>query len=279
MSNRSSSPEASLPRAPVVGVQESLVTIDVSEVPVRKNEVGYILVGEERLKAEVLRIQGDVADMQVFEETDGVKVGDPVELSGEMLSVSLGPGLLGQVYDGLQLPLASLAEDHGFFLPRGVEVNALDEGKKWKFEPHARVGDSLVAGQMLGTVPEGPFKHRIMVPFDELEPVEITWIHGGSHTVNDAIARIKRADGSEREVTMRQRWAVRQPIPRDMLQRRIAERLYPDEPITTTQRIIDTFLPIARGGTGCIPGPFGAGKTVLQSCIARHSTIDKKNFA
>ena len=191
-----------------------------------------------------------------------------------MLSVSLGPGLLGQVYDGLQLPLASLAEDHGFFLPRGVEVNALDEGKKWKFEPHARVGDSLVAGQMLGTVPEGPFKHRIMVPFDELEPVEITWIHGGSYTVNDSVARIQRADGSEREITMAQRWAVRQPIPRDMLHRRIAERLYPDEPITTTQRIIDTFLPIARGGTGCIPGPFGAGKTVLQSLIAKHSTID-----
>ena len=274
MSNKNSSPEAARPRAPVIGVQESLVTIDVSKVPVRKNEVGYILVGEERLKAEVLRIQGDVADMQVFEETNGVTVGDPVELSGEMLSVSLGPGMLGQVFDGLQLPLTSLAQDHGFFLPRGVEVNALDTEKLWKFEPAVRVGTTLVAGQALGKVQEGPFEHRIMVPFDELEPVEVTWIHGGSHTVNDPVARIKRGDGSEREVTMLQRWAVRQPIPREMFQRRIAERLYPDEPITTTQRIIDTFLPIARGGTGCIPGPFGAGKTVLQSCIARHSTID-----
>jgi V/A-type H+-transporting ATPase subunit A len=274
VSNSSSSPEPARPQAPVVGVQESLVTIDISQVPVRKNEVGYILVGQERLKAEVLRIQGDVADMQVFEETDGVKVGDTVELSGEMLSVSLGPGMLGQVFDGLQLPLTALAEDHGFFLPRGVEVDALAADKKWKFEPGVHVGVKLVAGQALGTVQEGPFEHRIMVPFDELEPVELTWIHGGSHTVDEPVARIQRADGSERELTMRQRWPVRQPIPRDMFQRRIAERLYPDEPITTTQRIIDTFLPIARGGTGCIPGPFGAGKTVLQSCIARHSTID-----
>ena len=133
--NSSSLPEGQVAVAPVVGVQESLVTIDVSQVPVRKNEVGYILVGDERLKAEVLRVQGDVADMQVFEETNGVKVGDRVELSGEMLSVSLGPGLLGKVYDGLQLPLNALADAHGFFLPRGVEVAALDQDKKWKFEP------------------------------------------------------------------------------------------------------------------------------------------------
>jgi V/A-type H+-transporting ATPase subunit A len=251
-----------------------MVTIDVSRVPVMKNEVAYILLGSERLKAEVLRVQGDTADLQVFEETDGVRVGDQVELSGEMLSVSLGPGMLGQVFDGLQLPLTALAEDHGFFLPRGVEVSALDEDKQWKFEPAVTAGTRLVAGQALGSVQEGHFQHNIMVPFDELEPVQLSWIHGGNFTVDEPVARIQRADGSEREITMRQRWAVREPIPRGMLQRRIAERLYPNEPITTTQRIIDTFLPIARGGTGCIPGPFGAGKTVLQSCIARHSTID-----
>jgi V/A-type H+-transporting ATPase subunit A len=257
-----------------VGVQESLVTIDVSQVPVKKNEVGYILVGEERLKAEVLRIQGDTADMQVFEETNGVRVGDTVELTGGMLSVELGPGLLGQVFDGLQLPLAALAESHGFFLPRGAEVDAVDRGKKWKFEPSASIGDSLVAGQTLGSVQEGPFLHKIMVPFDEPEAVELTWIRGGSFTVDEHIARIRRSDGEETELTMCRRWPVRQPVPQGMFQRRLAERLYPSEPITTTQRIIDTFLPIARGGTGCIPGPFGAGKTVLQSCIARHSTID-----
>jgi V/A-type H+/Na+-transporting ATPase subunit A len=274
LSNNSSLPEGAPSRAPVIGVQESLVTIDVSGIPVMKNEVGYIIVGAERLKAEVLRIQGASADMQVFEDTSGVKVGDEVELSGEMLSVALGPGLLGQVFDGLQMPLTELARSHGFFLPRGVEIDALDQDKKWKFEPGVAVGARLVAGQVLGAVAEGPFSHKIMVPFDELEPVELTWIRGGNFTVAEPVARIRRADGGERELTMVQRWGIREPIPRAMIQRRIAERLYPTEPITTTQRIIDTFLPIARGGTGCIPGPFGAGKTVLQSCIARHSTID-----
>jgi V/A-type H+/Na+-transporting ATPase subunit A len=274
VSNNSSLPEGALPRASVIGVQESLVTIDVSGIPVMKNEVGFIVVGQERLKAEVLRIQGDSADLQVFEDTSGVKVGDEVELTGEMLSVALGPGLLGQVFDGLQMPLTELASSHGFFLPRGVEVAALDQDKKWKFEPAVAVGTKLVAGQVLGAVAEGPFSHKVMVPFDELDPVELSWIRGGSFTVDEPVARIQRADGEQREVTMTQRWAIREPIPRAMFNRRIAERLYPTEPITTTQRIIDTFLPIARGGTGCIPGPFGAGKTVLQSCIARHSTID-----
>ena len=274
MNTSSTLPDAALPRAPIVGVQESLISIDVSQTPVMKNEVGYIVLGEERLKAEVLRIQGDVADMQVFEETRGVKVGDPVELTGEMLSVALGPGLLGQVFDGLQVPLATVAHEHGFFLPRGVQVEALDHEKKWSFEPRVSTGARLVAGQVLGSVPEGAFAHKIMVPFDELEPVELTWIRSGSFTVDEPVARIKRANGEERDVSMMQRWAVRRPIPQAMLQRRIVERLYPTEPITTTQRIVDTFLPIARGGTGCIPGPFGAGKTVLQNCIARHSTID-----
>ncbi len=276
MTTSSSSPEPapSLPRAPVVGVKESLVSIDVSRTPVMKNEVGYVLVGKEKLKAEVLRVQGDVADMQVFEDTSGVKVGDPVELSGEMLSVSLGPGLLGQVYDGLQVPLTVLAREYGFFLPRGVVVEALDQEARWEFEPRVSAGATLVAGQVLGATQEGPFEHRIMLPFDEPEPVEVTWLaRAGSRSVTEPIARV-RGRGGERELTMTLRWPVRQPIPAAMLKRRLAERLYPSEPITTTQRIIDTFLPIARGGTAAIPGPFGAGKTVLQSLIARRSTID-----
>jgi V/A-type H+-transporting ATPase subunit A len=270
----SSSPDGALPRAPVVGVQESLITIDISRTPVRKNEVVYVLLGEQQLKAEVLRIQGDTADVQVFEETAGVKVGDQVELTGEMLSVALGPGLLGQVFDGLQMPLDVLAREYGFFLPRGVRAEALDQKKKWNFEPAVSTGAKLVGGQAVGSVPEGVFAHKIMVPFDEVEPVELTWIRAGSFTVMEPVARIKRADGQEREVSMMQRWAVRRPIPQQMLLRRIVERLYPNEPMTTTQRIVDTFLPIARGGTGCIPGPFGAGKTVLQSLIARHATVD-----
>jgi V/A-type H+-transporting ATPase subunit A len=260
--------------APIVDVKESLVAIDATVCPVSKNEVGYILLGEERLMAEVLRIEGGRADMQVFEDTRGVKVGDTVELSGEMLSVSLGPGLLGQVFDGLQNPLEVLAKEHGFFLPRGQDVAALDGAESWRFKPAVKEGDRVGAGEVLGTTDEGPLEHRIMAPFDLQGKAEVLWSAEGSFTVNDPVARIRLEDGTERELTMTTRWPVRRAVPSAMLARRQAERLYPDEPIITTQRIIDTFFPIARGGTACIPGPFGAGKTVLQSLIARHSTAD-----
>ncbi|MGD9079439.1 MAG: V-type ATP synthase subunit A [Desulfobacterales bacterium] len=260
--------------ARVLSVRESLVSIDTGGTAIKKNEVGYILVGKERLMAEVLRVHGNTADMQVFEDTRGVKVGDPVEMSNQMLSVFLGPGLLGQVFDGLQNPLALLARNHGFFLPRGEDVFPLDHEKKWAFTPMASTGDKLVAGQPLGAVKEGLFSHKIMLPFSEPEAVEVTWIQEGSFTVNTPIARIQTPDGAERELTMVQPWPVRRPIPEAMLRRRFAERLYPTEPMTTTTRIIDTFFPIARGGMACIPGPFGAGKTVLQSLISRYSTVD-----
>ena len=260
--------------ARVISVRESLVTIDTGGKGIRKNEVGHICVGEERLMAEVLRIRRDTADMQVFEDTRGVRVGDPVEMSGELLSVFLGPGLLGQVFDGLQNPLAILANDHGFFLPRGVDVFPLDRKKKWAFTPSVSRGDRLVAGQPIGTVQEGLFNHKIMIPFNEPDAVEVTWIQQGSFTVETTIARIAAADGTERALTMVQPWPVRRPIPEAMLRRRHAERLYPTDPMTTTTRIIDTFFPIARGGTACIPGPFGAGKTVLQNSISRYSTVD-----
>jgi len=258
----------------VVAVRESLVTIEAKGMPLRKNEVGHVCVGEDRLMAEVLRVQGYQADMQVFEDTDGIRVGDRVEMSGELLSVGLGPGLLGQVFDGLQNPLAVLAQKYGFFLPRGVNVLPLDENKKWAFAPQVAVGDKVSAGQAIGTVPEGPFTHKIMVPFDEPDPVEITWIQQGSFTVDTSIARIRRSAGTERVLTMRQQWPVRRPIPDLMFRHRLAKRLFPSQPLTTTTRIIDTFFPIAQGGTGCIPGPFGAGKTVLQSLIARYSAVD-----
>lgn len=224
--------------------------------------------------AEVLRVQGNTADMQVFEDTRGVKIGDPVDLTGKMLSVTLGPGILSQVFDGLEKPLAVIANQHGFFLPRGVDVAPLNAEKKWNFTPTVSIGDTLVAGQTIGTVPEGQFQHKIMIPFNEPGEVEITWIQQGSFTINTPVARIKTENGKEQELTMTQAWPVRRPLPEAMIRRRYAERLYPDEPLTTTQRIIDTFFPIARGGTACIPGPFGAGKTVLQSLIARYSTID-----
>jgi len=258
----------------VVLVKESLVSIDVSKTPVMKNEVGYVLLGNQKLKAEVLRVQGNTADLQVFEDTSGVKVGDLVELTGEMLSVMLGPGLLGQVFDGLENPLDVLAQSHGFFLPRGVIVPALDEKKKWNFEPVAKVGAKLPAGGTLGLTKEGPFDHKIMVPFNEPGEVEVTWTGHGTYTMKDPIARVKRADGTERALFLQQSWPVRRPITEGMLRRRVIQRLYPSEPMMTTQRIVDTFLPIARGGMGCIPGPFGAGKTILQSLIAKNSAVD-----
>jgi V/A-type H+-transporting ATPase subunit A len=260
--------------ATVIAAQESLVTVEVSGRPIVMNEVGYVCVGQDRLKAEVLRIQGNTADLQVFEDTQGVRIGAKVDLTGRMLSVDLGPGLLGQVFDGLQNPLQVIAQKHGFFIKRGEDLFPLDKKKKWEFKSTASVGDRLVAGQTIGTVQEGRYTHKIMVPFGERDEVEITWIRGGSFNVETSIARYKRSDGSEYELKMVQQWPVRRPIPGPMLRKRYAERLYPFEPITTTQRIIDTFYPVARGGTACIPGPFGAGKTVLQSLIARYATVD-----
>ncbi len=260
--------------ATVVNVRESLVLVEVDEqTPLMKNEVGYICVGDERLKAEVLRIRGRIADMQVFEDTSGVRVGDRVEMTGEMLSALLGPGLLGTVFDGLQNPLAALAQKHGFFLPRGASESPLDLSRTWEFTPQVAVGTRVIPGGVLGTVPEGPFTHKITVPFNEPEPVTVRWIGSGKLRADQAVARIE-SGGVERELTMLQRWPVRRPVPSALLRRRFAERLYADQPLTTGTRIIDTFFPIASGGTGCIPGPFGAGKTVLQSTIARYSSVD-----
>ena len=277
-------PQASpTPAARVIGVRESIVAIEAPEAPITKNEVAYVHLNERRaaggtddrqLKAEVLRVHGRTADLQVYEETGGLATGAPVDLTGELLSVTLGPGLLGRVYDGLQNPLADLARDHGFFLPRGVQGDPLDRLHKWAFTPAVSIGATVKPGAPLGQVQEGRFAHKIMVPFDEPAPVAVTWIQEGTVTVDTPVARIMGADGRERDVTLTQRWPVRRPMPERLIRRRYAERLFPDEPLVTTIRLIDTFFPIARGGTACIPGPFGAGKTVLQGLIARYSTAD-----
>ncbi len=260
--------------APIVRAQENLVSIEVGDVPIMKNEVGYICLQDERLKAEVLRIHRETADLQVFEDTAGVHIGDRVELTGEMLSAQLGPGLLGGVFDGLQNPLTVIAKEHGFFLPRGVDIDSLDRSKKWGFSPVATIGDTLAAGQVLGVVSEGPIEHKIMVPFNEPESVDVTWIRKGVFSVNEPVARVVSPDGKEREITMSKRWPVRKPVPELMMRSGIVERVYPSEPLITTIRIIDTFFPIARGGTACIPGPFGSGKTVLQTLISRYASVD-----
>ncbi len=269
--------------ARVIAVQDDIVSIESlpdSERPLTKNEMIYIqprrndAAYSERLKAEILRIHGNSADAQVFESTGGVGIGDPVLQSGEMLSVELGPGLLGQVYDGLQNPLDLLASEFGFFLPRGVELPALNPNMKWAFTPCVQTGTRLPAGAVLGTVMERGFEHKIMVPFAIQGEVEVTWIQEGNVTVNEAVAKIKLRHGKERRVTLKQRWPVRKALPQTLLKQNVAERLYPVEPLITHLRLIDTFFPIARGGTACIPGPFGAGKTVLQNLISRNSDVD-----
>jgi V/A-type H+/Na+-transporting ATPase subunit A len=281
--NSSMEPLVDYHPASVVAVQDDLVTIQMAETkprPLFKNEVIYICLrphGDERqekLKAEVLRVRGRLADAQVFESTKGVAIGDPVEQTGEQLSVTLGPGLLGLVYDGLQNPLAQIAAGYGTFLPRGADVSPLDREKKWSFQPRAKIGDTLHAGDVIGTVQEGRFSHKIMIPFDQHGAVTLDWIQQGSFTIDTAVARIRDGSGTVRPLTLTQQWPVRRPLPQALLETNRCERLYPQEPMITTQRIIDTFLPIARGGTGCIPGPFGAGKTVLQNLISRHSDVD-----
>lgn len=271
------------PSARVIAVQDDIVSIEAlpdSKQPLTKNEVVYVLPSrsratyQERLKAEVLRIHGQTADAQVFESTVGVGVGDYVVQSGELLSVELGPGLLGQVYDGLQNPLDLLASEFGFFLPRGIEQPALDENFKWTFTPCVQTGAKLQASSVIGIVKERGFDHKIMIPFDINGEVEITWIQEGNVTVDETVAKIRTATGKERPITLKQRWPVRRALSAQLLKNSLAERKYPVEPLITHLRLIDTFFPIARGGTGCIPGPFGAGKTVLQNLISRNSDVD-----
>jgi len=257
----------------IVGIEA--VVEQGEHAPLMKNEVVYLCPASgERLKAELLKVHGNQATVQVFEDTRGLAVGDPVELTGEMLSVELGPGLLAKVYDGLQNPLEEVADRYGVFLPRGAEVDGLDRRQKWSFVPVVDAGVRLRAGQTLGTVQEGSFTHRIMIPFDQRGEVEVTWIQQGNLVVDTPIARIRDEQGNERAVTMLQRWPVRRPIAEYLLRSRQCQRCYPDQPLITTLRLIDTFFPIALGGTACIPGPFGAGKTVLQNLISRYSAVD-----
>lgn len=273
--------------ARVAGVRDDIVTIRLMKdeqgeyYPLIKNEVVYICPErrpsdqrQERLQAEVLRVRHGEADVQVFENTRGVSIGDRVEQSDRLLSVALGPGLLGQIYDGLQNPLELIASQHGFFLPRGLDVDGIDNQHLWAFQPTVKIGAKVRAGDPLGKVQERRFTHKIMTPFKLRGDLEVTWIQEGSFTVTTPIVRLKDANGEEHEITMRQFWPVRVPVNRDLLRTGSSERLYPDQPMLTTIRLIDTFFPVAKGGTACIPGPFGAGKTVLQSLISRYSDVD-----
>jgi V/A-type H+-transporting ATPase subunit A len=252
----------------IVSINGNMITVAFKD-DIIQNEVGYVLSEGKRLKSEVIKISGNIAFLQVFEYTKGIKVGDEVEFSGKMLSVQLGPGILAQIYDGLQNPLPELAEKFGFFLPIGEELNAISFDKKWEFTPTAKKGDKVVAGCVLGWVPEGIFQHKVMVPFDLLGEYVIDEVAGkGNYKVNEKIAVIKNAKGKTIEVTMTFDWPVKIPI------QAFKEKLEPKDPLITKVRIIDTLVPVAKGGTYCIPGPFGAGKTVLQQITSRHAEVD-----
>jgi len=258
--------------ATVVGVSGNMVTASF-DGDVRMNEVAYVALGQGgdvKLKAEVIRIRNGACDLQVFEDTRGIRVGDPVEMTGEMLSIELGPGLLGMTVDGLGNPLEELAVHSGAFLQRGVYLPTLDRTRTWTFTPIARHGISMTAGDTIGTVTEGIFEHRIMVPFDIIGAIEVLSVKpGGDYRVDEPVARIRvESTGAEFDVTMIQRWPVKRPI--DIY----AERLLPATPLTTRVRIVDTFFPVAEGGTACVPGPFGSGKTVFQQSVSRHAEAD-----
>ncbi|MDD6451247.1 MAG: V-type ATP synthase subunit A [Lachnospiraceae bacterium] len=252
----------------VSGINGNMANVQF-DGPVHKNEVAYILVDGKRLKGEVIRITKGIASMQIYEMSNGIKVGDPVEFTGELMSVDLGPGLLTQIYDGLQNPLPQLAEKCGFFLERGVYLDAIPD-KDWQFTPTVKPGDSVVAGDTIGTVPEGLFTHHIMVPFTlkgsdwtvrSIQPE-------GSYNVRSTVCVIENSLGETKDLSMVITQPIKQPI------KCYEERLRPDEPLIMKLRCIDTFLPVAKGGTFCVPGPFGAGKTVLQHMEAKNGEAD-----
>jgi len=220
-----------------------------------------VKVSDKKLMGEVIEMRGDEASIQVYEETGGLGVGEPVYLTGEPLSVELGPGLIESIYDGVQRPLDMIKEVAGDFITRGIDLPGLSREKVWEFKATAKTGDKVSEGDVLGEVKETVLvDHKIMVP-PGINGV-IKKIESGSYKVTDAIAVIEADNGKDVEVTLMQEWPVRKPRP-------YKEKLSPNEPLATGQRVIDAFFPISKGGTACVPGPFGSGKTVVQHQLAK----------
>jgi V/A-type H+/Na+-transporting ATPase subunit A len=221
-----------------------------------------VRVGEAGLLGEIIRLDGDTAFVQTYEDTSGISVGEPVACTGEPMLITLGPGLLGSVYDGIQRPLKQLEKESGPFIGRGLTVDALPADKSWLFTPAVEPGDPVEPGSVLGTVHEtAALEHKVLVPPGVSGVVKE--ISAGEHTVKDCVARL--ADG--RELTMSQRWPAKVPRP-------IREKISSAEPFVTGQRILDCLFPIARGGIACLPGGFGTGKTVLEQSLAKFSAAD-----
>ena len=221
-----------------------------------------VKIGELGLIGEIIELREDLAFIQVYEDTTGIGPGEPVLLTGKPLSVELGPGLISSIYDGIQRPLDIIRDKEGDFVTRGIELPPLDREKKWEFMPLAAKGQDVQEGDFLGEVQETPLlKHKIMVPVGSAG--KVMEIKKGKFPVEEVIARIQTQDGVK-DIQMFQTWSIRR-------NRKVHERLMPDEPLTTGQRVLDTLFPLAKGGTGCVPGPFGSGKTVVQHQLARWS--------
>lgn len=235
---------------------------------IRQGEVAMVHLDGLQLKSEVIEIAGDLAKIQVFEDTKGIQLDTPVQFTGELLEAELGPGLLTAILDGLQNPLEEVARKAGWFLPRGVYVPALDRERFWDYYPSVKIGDVVERGDTLGTTMEGRFQHNVMVPFNRYGQYTITWvIRNGSYNVDTVIAKAKDNSGQEFEFTMVQKW----PIKNALFE---GEKVKPTKMMVTGSRIIDTQFPIMKGGTFCTPGPFGAGKTVLQHHLSKYSSVD-----
>ena len=253
----------------VVSINGNLVSVEF-DGNISMNEICFVMVDDKTsLKSEVIRIRGNIAQIQVYEMTGGIKYGDKVVFAGEMLSAQLGPGLLGQVYDGLQNPLPLLAEKAGWFLERGIYADGLNAEKKWEFTPTASVGTRLRAGEYIGTVPEGPFVHKIFVPFYLLGNYTLkSIVEKGEYTISETVAVLCDERGREVPISMSFKWPVKRAV------KCYSERLKPVETMETKVRLIDSFFPVAKGGTYCTPGPFGAGKTVLQHTTSKYADVD-----
>lgn len=230
------------------------------------NMFDVVRVSEHRLIGEIIEIHGDAASIQVYEETAGLGPGEPVESTGAPLSAELGPGLIGNIFDGIQRPLVDIMEASGTNLKRGIEIPALSRDKVWHFTPAVQIGEQVEAGDIIGTVAETDIVvHKIMIPYGVSGVVKS--IREGDYTVTDTVAIIEQPDGSSKNITMLQKWPVR-------VSRPYKQKLSPDKPLVTGQRIIDTLFPIAKGGVAAIPGPFGSGKTVVQHQLAKWAEAD-----
>ena len=249
----------------VTGIVSNLVTVKV-DGPVAENEICFIDLAGVKMMAEVIKVGGDIASVQVFESTRGLRNGDSVEFEGRMLEVTLGPGLLSSVYDGLQNDLTTMED---VFLQRGEYTDPINREKLWDFTPLAKPGDRVIAADWLGEVKEGWLPHKIMVPFSFKGDYTVKSIkEAGQYNVNTVIAVLTNAQGEDVDVTMTQKWPVKVAI------KGYREKPRPDRIMETGVRVIDTLNPIAEGGTGFIPGPFGCGKTVLQHAIAKQGDAD-----